>query len=70
MYMVTTLQTVNIGVHLVLWLNKSLYIFITLWGGIFGSNLKIERIRNNWVLKIVTVAAKCDFKHYVNIETP
>ena len=39
----------------------------------FGSNLKIERIKNqknNWVLKIVTVATKCDFKHYVNTETP
>ena len=35
----------------------------------FGSNLKIERIKNqknSWVLKIVTVAAKCDFKQYVN----
>ena len=41
--------------------------------GFFGSNLKIERIKNqknNWVLKIVTVASKCDFKHYVNTETP
>ena len=41
--------------------------------GLFGSNLKIERIKNqknNWVLKIVTVAAKCDFNHYVNTETP
>ena len=41
--------------------------------GFFGSNLKIERIinhKNNWVLKIVTVAAKSDFKHSVSTETP
>ena len=33
--------------------------------GFFGSSLKKKRIKNqknNWVLKIVTVAAKCDFK--------
>ena len=41
--------------------------------GFFGSNLKIEKIKNqknNWGLKIVTVAAKCDFRHYVNTEAP
>ena len=39
----------------------------------FWEQLKIKRIKNqknNWVLKIVTVAAKCDFKHYVNTNTP
>ena len=48
-------------------------IFITYEVGFFGSNLKIEMVKNqknNWVLKIVTVAAKCDFKHYGNTETP